>query len=285
MTSGPSPLNVYRYLDYQEFLGDFYRHKKSINRGFSYRLFCRKAGINSPGYVSEVIGGSRSLSKAYVPKFARAMELDEKETAYLELLVSFKHAKSAKAKQAIYALMVAALPLKIQRLRQSQLEYFSKWYHVAVRETLSIEKVRDDYESLARRLSPAITAVQAKSAIRILGDLELIEKDAQGFWKARHASLVTKGDPAQSILFTVYRKAMMAKAVEALDLFPAHQQNSSCVTLSVSQSGMDRIMAHLEDFHQRVLETVQSDRDEDRVLQVNMQIFPLTRIGSPDASA
>ncbi|MDB5051072.1 MAG: hypothetical protein JWO30_4143 [Fibrobacteres bacterium] len=273
-----TPLHLFEYLDYRKFLGDFFRRKRSLNKGFSYRLFCRKANINSPGFISEVVGGTRNLSKACVEKFAVALGLDAKEKSYFELMVAFTHAKTDEAKQSLYALMVKAMPLQIQGLRRSQWDYFSKWYHVAVRETLSILEVKDDYAALANRLNPAITPAQAKSAVALLRELGLIERDPKGFWKARHVSLVTKGDDSESLLFRAFRKEMLAKAAEALDRFPAKAQNSSCITLSISPEGMARVLAHLEEFHQRVIETVQADRGEDRVVQINMQVFPLTGI-------
>ncbi|MDB5105992.1 MAG: hypothetical protein JWP91_3681 [Fibrobacteres bacterium] len=277
-------INLFEYLDYRKFLGDFFGYKKSVNKGFSYRLFCRKAGINSPGLVSQVIGGSRNLSKAYLPKFTKALGLDEKEAAFFGSMVAFNQAVTDKDKQALYELMVKALPLRTQRLRRSHLDYFSKWYHVAIRETLSIHKLKgEDCESLAARLAPAITVPQAKAALKLLAGLGLIERDAEGFWKASHVSLVSQGDEAETLLYRAYRKEMILKALEALDRFPAHRQNSSCITMSVSPAGMERVMAYLEDFHRRVLETVQADSGEDRVMQINLQVFPLTRIGNADA--
>jgi uncharacterized protein (TIGR02147 family) len=271
-----SPISLFEYLDYRKFLGDFFQRKKTLNKGFSYRLFCRKAGINSPGYISEVIGGSRNLSKSYVEKFALGLGLDGKERDYFDLMVAFTHAPDDQARQEVYGLMVKAMPLRIQGLRRSQWEYFSKWYHVAVRETLSIVKVKDDYAELAARLNPCITPAEAKAAIALLEGLGLVERDGEGHWKARHVSLVSKGDESESLLFRAYRKEMLARAGEALDRFPPQAQNNSCVTLSVSPAGMERILSHLEDFHKRVIETVQADRNEDRVLQINVQVFPLT---------
>lgn len=273
----PTLPKVYRYLDYRKYLGDFCAGKKALNRGYSYRLFCRKAGINSPGYLSEVIGGRRNLSKSYLPKFAQALDLDDQERSYFETLVAFGHARTDQARQSLYELLLESAPLKVQKLRRSQLDYFSKWYHVAIREALSVHPVPGDGEELADLLRPAITPAQAKAALRLLADLGLVERDAEGRWKARHASLVSRGDENESLLYRAFRKEMILRALDALDQVPADRQNSSCITLSVSAAGMDRILGHVEEFHRRVLETVQSDAGEDRVVQVNVQVFPLTR--------
>jgi uncharacterized protein (TIGR02147 family) len=154
---------------------------------------------------------------------------------------------------------------------------------VAVRETLSILDVKDDHAALAARLDPPITPAQAASAISRLEGLGLIERNASGHWKAKHVSLSTKGDESESLLFRAYRKEMLARASEALDRLPPGAHHNSCVTLSVSPQGMERILAHVEEFHRRVIETVQADRGEDRILQINLQAFPLTKTEEPHA--
>ncbi len=277
-----SPISPYAYLDYRHYLADFFGGKKAANRGFSYRVFCRKAGINSPGLVSEVLAGTRRLSKAYAEKFALGLGLDEGERAFFALMIAYTHAATDAAKRELYAEILNSLPLRVQGLRRSQWEYFSKWYHVAARECLAILDSHDEAAELSRRLRPRITLAQAKSALAALESLDLIGKNAQGRWKARQASLITPGDENESLLFRVYRGEMLARAAEALERFPGSAQTQACTTLSVSAAGAERIRGHIEEFHRRVLETVQADSDEDRVMQLNLQFFPMS--GADDAA-
>lgn len=276
-------ISIFEYLDYRKFLIDFYGFKKSVNKHFSHRVFARKAGLTSSGYFSEIINGVRNLSKNKVAKFAKGLELEDKERAYFELMVRFNHADSNKAKQSLYEMMVAAMPTQIHQLKRSQLEYFSKWYYVAVRETLAIHAVRDDYAELAEKLHPSITPTQAKSAIRLLHELGLIEKDAEGFWRARHLSLLSKRDESAALLLRAFQGEMIGKAREALETVPEGHRDISNITMSISGEGMERLKVMVADFRKRVQEFVQSDRNEDRVLQLNIQLFPLTRIEDGNA--
>src|SRR5262245_4006868 len=116
-------VSVFEYLDYRKYLNDFYRTRKSLAKSYSHRVFCRMAGITSTGYFSEVLNGRRRLSHGYVPHFSRGLGLDEKEGAYFSLLVDFTHAKSSGARKTLYAALIKTLPLKVQYLRRSQLEY------------------------------------------------------------------------------------------------------------------------------------------------------------------
>jgi uncharacterized protein (TIGR02147 family) len=211
------------------------------------------------------------------------MGLDGAERAYFLDLIAFTQARTDAARREYYGRLLAAMPLRVQGLRRSQWEYFSKWQHVAVREALAILEMDDDYAALSAALRPPIPASEAKAAIALLSGLGLIARDAAGRWKARHASLETPGDESQSLLFRAYRKEMLARAVDALDREPAQAQTQSCTTMSVSPQGLKRIQAHLDEFHRRVLETVQADKDEDRVMQLNVQLFPLAAAGGSRA--
>jgi uncharacterized protein (TIGR02147 family) len=265
-------------LDYRKFLADFYHFKKSLNQYFSHRLFSEKAGVKSSGYFSEVLSGRRHLSKAYAQAFAKAMGLGEKERTYFELMVAFDRAKNPAARQTIYESMLKALPVKAQRLRQSQLEYFSKWYNVAVRETLAITRIKGDGEELAEALDPPITPQQAKGSLKLLENLGLVARGKDGYWRANSASLLSPRDPGAGILLRAFQAQMLDRAREAMDrVAPEHCEMTS-VTMSISAEGMAHVKRLAADFHQRVLEVVQADRKEDRVIQLNVQVFPLTKI-------
>jgi uncharacterized protein (TIGR02147 family) len=272
-----STLSVFEYLDYRKFLADYYHFKKSLNRHFSHRMFALKAGIKSTGYFSEVINGRRNLAKAQVQKFSKAMDLGEKERLYFDLMVTFCHAKSDVARKSIYASMLETMPIHVQQIRQSQMEYFAKWYHVALRESLAIVSIKGDGEELASLLDPPITPAQARSGLKVLERLRLIARDPEGCWRAAHASLLSPEDAGAALMLRAFQREMMHQAGEALERVGPSDRDISCVTMSVSGPGLIRIKELVADFHKRVLEVVQSDQNEDRVVQMNLQVFPLTR--------
>ena len=270
-------VSVFAYLDYRKYLADYYNARKAVNRHFSYRMIADKAGIPSTGYFSEVLSGTRNLTRAKVPKFAKAFCLTDAEEEFLGLLVAFNHAKTDTAKQAVYELLVKAMPVKAQRLKQGQREYFSKWYYVAVREALAIHQVRDDVEALAASLVPAVSAAQARSALKLLEELGLIGRDGQGCWRATQGSLLSQQDESTALLVRGFQGEMIDLAKRALTETGKDERDISCVTMSVSALGLERVKAMIKDCQQRILEIVQSDQGEDRVIQMNLQVFPLSR--------
>lgn len=270
----PTP-TPYGYLDYRKFLSDFFAFKKTASPSYSYRVFCRKAGMNSPGLVSEVMSGKRALSTSYAKRFALGLGLDEAEEAYFLDLVAYTQAKTDNARRLHYGRLLQSMPLRVQGLRRSQWEYFSHWHHVAVRETLAILDFHDDFATLGRAIRPRLTAAQARASVELLAKLGLIARQECGRWVACNASLETPGDESQSLLFRAYRKEMLTRAAEALDRDAAEAQIQTCTTVSISQAAEGRIRALMDEFQRRVIETIRADQNEDRVMQLNIQWFPL----------
>jgi uncharacterized protein (TIGR02147 family) len=75
------------------------------------------------------------------------MGLKKSETAYFEALVSFNQAASFKERDFSFEKLNSIRPSGVRdsdgrRLRQDQYEYFSKWYHAAIRALIDIMPVR-----------------------------------------------------------------------------------------------------------------------------------------------
>src|SRR3954468_24344934 len=88
--------NLYAYLDYREFLKDYYQERKTASSVFSYKSFANKAGFKTKSFLKMVIIGKKNLSEESLQKVAKALKLDAKATSYFEDLVAFNQAKSLK---------------------------------------------------------------------------------------------------------------------------------------------------------------------------------------------
>src|SRR5688572_29452348 len=51
--------DLYGYLDHRVYLRDEYAARKAEKRGFSFRAFSRRAGLQSPNHLKRVIDGER----------------------------------------------------------------------------------------------------------------------------------------------------------------------------------------------------------------------------------
>ena len=81
-------------------IGDLYALHKRRHPRASLAAVCKKSGIPSRGYLSEVVNGKRVLHSKHVAGLARALELGEQTTRCLALLVARDNATDAPAREA-----------------------------------------------------------------------------------------------------------------------------------------------------------------------------------------
>ncbi len=270
-------MNIFAYYNYRKYLSDYYEYRKSVHHYFSYRTFAKKAGYASPALYVDVVKGRKSLTPQMVSKFVKALGLNEKETRYFVLMVDFTHATTADAKQKIFDQMSELLPRTVRTLTKKQQEYYNKWYYVAVREALAVLQINEkNIQDLALFLNPRISLPQAKQAIQLLLDLELIEKNADGFYTSAHKTIAS-GREIAPLFIHDFQKKMMDLAKDALDHYSPEHRNISCTTMSVSAEGLERIIRKIDMFRKEVVDIVRSDEGETMVCELNVQFFPLSK--------
>ncbi len=270
-------MNVYAYYNYRKYLQDYYDYRKSVQRYFSYRSFAKKAGYSSSGLYLDLIRGRKSLTPQMIPKFIAALGLNEREGRYFALMVDFTHATTAASKQQIFDQMSALLPRTIKNLTKNQQEYYSKWYYVVAREALAVLRINDkNVQELALFLNPKISLPQAKQTIQLLLNLGLIELGEDGFYHSVNKA-ITNGSEIAPLFVHQFQKQMIDLGKDALDHYSTERRNVSCMTMSVSAQGLERIISKIDLFRKEIVDIVRSDEGESMVCELNIQFFPLSK--------
>ena len=96
---------IFEYIDYRQYLKDYYNESKATMTYFSYRFFAQRAGLNSPILLKLVFDGKRNLSRKSTEKFIKGLNLKEKEAVYFSNLVRFNQAKVVGEKQVYYRVL------------------------------------------------------------------------------------------------------------------------------------------------------------------------------------
>lgn len=272
-----SSVSVFAYLDYRAFLRDFYAAKKSASRAFSFRAFSKRAGVSSPNYLKLVIDGKRSLSGKMSERFAAACGLDADAARYFVHLVAFNQAKtSAERAQAYDKLTGFQRYRQAHKLEIAHAAYYSDWYMPAIRELAASKQFREDPEWIADQLIPKITPLQAQHALEILSDLKLLVRDGEGKLIQADA-LVSTGPETRGLHIAAFHRAMTQRAIESIDLVPAPERDISSLTLCVGRSGLQLLKERLQRVRRELLELSALEADPEQVVQVNFQLFPLSR--------
>jgi uncharacterized protein (TIGR02147 family) len=270
-----SPVDVFRYLDYRRYLADYYQAKKA--RGFSYRAFSRAAGLGAPNYLKLVVDGQRNLTAAMAARFAAACGLSGESADYFTQLVEFNQARSVEQRNRCYARLVAfGRYRRSHKLEVAQAAYHSSWYTPAIRELAVSPQFREDPEWLADVLWPKIRPLEARQALDTLIELGLLERDPHGRLR-QNAPVVSTGPETLGLHIANYHAEMMRRATAAMELVPAASRDVSALTFCVGPAGLAKLKQRIKEIRRELIELVEAESERTQVVQLNLQLFPLTR--------
>jgi len=267
--------SLFNYMNYREFLLDYYNEKKGEHRFFSYRLFSEKAGFSSPNVLKLVIDKKRNLTKDSVFKFCKALKLNKGECEYFENLVFFNQRKTLEEKNTYLShLMRYRNRVDPTLIEKSEYAYYSEWYHPVVRELLDGFLSTCEYYKIAQAVIPSISTQEAKKSIKLLQELGLIECDSKGVYHKKDASLST-GKTVKSVAIANYHKGMITLGQQSIERFKSHERNIESVTLGITEKTADLIKKKTHDFMMELLKIAENDERVEKVMQVNVQAFPV----------
>jgi len=269
-------LDVFEYLEYRGFLRDYYTLQKQGQRGFSHRAFSRRVGLGSPNHLKRVMDGERNLTPEMAERFAQALGLVGEAADYFVQLVRLGQAKSSLERGHAYAKLTTFKAFRRTRtLDLAHAAYHSTWYIPAVRELAARADFESDPKWIAARLLPAIKPAEARAALDTLLELGLLMRDEQGR-VVQSEPVITTGPEMHALHIANYHRTMLKRAAEAIDLVPSERRDISAVTLLVADESLPRIKSMVQRFRRELLELAVADAKPKQVLQVNVQIFPLT---------
>ncbi len=268
-------VSIYNYLNYRDYLRDFYNYNKGIDPRFSYRYFLNKAGIQSPIYYQQVILGKRNLTPATQQKFVNALDLNKDESGYFKVLCDFNHAKTNKAKQEAYKYILKfGHFLSPEVLGEKYFTLYQNWYTEAVRELICMQQF-ETWAALGRSLKPSITAKQAENSVNQLLKLNLIQKQNDTY--SLTDTIITTGHEVASMVVRKHNKDMLTLAEESLETDQVSIRNIQGMTMGISKNAYSKIEEEIEHLYQRIAIIIDNDTESDRVYHLNTTLFPLSK--------
>ncbi|MBN2188418.1 MAG: TIGR02147 family protein [Chitinispirillaceae bacterium] len=268
--------SIFEYLDYREYLKDFYEEKKSERSFFSYRLFGSKIGLDA-SYLAKVLIGQRHVADDATGKIAAFCGLNGREAEYFETLVHFVKAKSHKESKLLFEKLLSFKNIRSATLLEHQYAFYRKWYHSAIRSVIEFYDFRGDYGALAKKLSPPISTREAKESVRLLEKLNLIKKDPAGRYRMTDTAITT-GPQWHSLAIQAFQEETIRLSAESLARHSRKHREVSTVTMNLSGQNFEEIRERINEFRNSIIKYVNGQTSPDRVVQLNIQLFPLTQI-------
>ncbi|MBN1758741.1 MAG: TIGR02147 family protein [Chitinispirillaceae bacterium] len=267
---------VFQYTDYRKFLLDTLAYLLDEGRKLSYRSICDAVGIKSTGHFTLVLQGKANISIPLAMKLARFLKLKKRESDYFQALVLFNQAKKHADKRDYFVKMMSFKESSIRLVSADQYEYYDKWYHAVIRALLEIVPVKDDFSVIAKMVDPPVSADEVRKSIELMVTLQLVKKDDLGNFRPAEA-IIDSGPAIGSLAVTNYAMNMLELGKQAFDRFPLEERIFSWATLGVSEKGYEQVVQELREFRRKVYEIAKNDANANRIYQVNIQAFPVSK--------
>lgn len=286
----PDPPRIFGYLDYRSFLKDFFEHRKSRDPDFSLRAFARTPGLalSSSSFISAVLKGRKNLSQNLRLRFGRALGLVPAEMEYFELLIQHNQAKTVDERGHYHAQLSRFHGSRARILNEGQHRFYARWYYSAVWHWFGLRQDQNSPARIAKSIFPPLSAQQVDEAIRVLLELRLIKKLANGYAVTdRHlaAGKAFGGGAAHG-----HNREFIRLALENLDRVPSAERQFSVTSFSISQRGYERIKQRIDALRAEIRELAESDEGGgrtpgERVYALALQLFPCSREDNASADA
>jgi uncharacterized protein (TIGR02147 family) len=268
------------YTDFRAYLSDWIAERKAQGLPGSNRWFAMKMAINSTSWLTSVIKGKKGLSKESAGKLSALFKHSPIEERYFAAMIAFNQARGIEDRNRLYRDLIALRALKeVRKVSPGHYDFYSTWYHSAVRSLVGMYQCTPAKESVARlagMVSPPITPSQARKSIDLLVKLRFIRLNDRQVYELTSGA-ITSGEDTRSLGIANFQQETLRLAQEALDRFPATERYSGTVTVGVDEEAFLRIKKILIEASDRIAEVANAVPAADRVFHINLQAFPLSK--------
>lgn len=271
-------LKIFKYINYREYLKQFYSQTKIDNPKFSYRSFAKKAGYSSPNLLQLIIKGERNLPNANILATCKALNLKKQEADYFELLVLYDQTQTHDEKDLLFKKLLRHpkfLGAKI--IDKNKYRYFDHWYNPIIRELITAENYNNNPRWVVQRVYPRITISQVQNSIELMEKLKLIYRNESGKGWIQSDNLIQTPPEVSYLAAATYHKNMIQLSKNAIDNFSPEERDIRAITLKVSPKNYQILKKKMNDYWNEIIQLSAIDNESDMVYQVNFQVFPLTK--------
>ena len=267
-------------LDYRTHLERWFAAKRALNPSYTVSRFARRAQC-SQTHVEAVIRKNRDLHAPQVQGFARAMGLNDEESAFWAARVAADQATSASQKaQLLQRLAGFARFHNAQPLLGAALQCASSALHIATFEM----GFAGDFQASPEWVSQALGVPEPSAAIALqdLAACRLLQQDKRGRWRPSVAVMsqaMAEAEPVRILTeeqgLEVAQAALVgdARSRHASALFGALPANA-LPRLREESLGIRRELDELASALQT--RALQGDRPPERVYIVQTQLLPVS---------
>lgn len=226
----------------------------------------------SPGRLSEVMNGRRSLTRQTAEKIADRLDYDPKRRESFLRIVDRTNEVRSSSSATNPAPLKGIQPPKYDQIGIDSFHVVADWYHFAI---LSLMELRDFDPSpkwISHRLG--ITITQCEQAIERLKRTGLIEVKSSGRLHSTGRNIETPTDFASSALKRSHRQTL-EQAIQSLYDVPVEDRDITSMTMAISRKRLPEAKKLIREFRKKLAAFLEEGK-ADEVYNLNVQLVPVT---------
>lgn len=278
------------YTDFRKYLGDFYDYKVHLHRNsfssYSYKTFSAAADIKSPNYLKLIIDGERNLSPATAKKFAKALGLDRESTDEFMLLVDYGQALDPLERNRYLKKLNefrTKKRIKSGELNTASIESTPRWVSWVIHALADQKNVEFSIDSLRDILGAKASAEDIRKSLQQLLDSQALKMDTQT-GKIKKGLTPPNQEAISQEMIRKIQSELMYLGMESLLNDKSEEREVGTLTVCLTEDEFEKIKFELRHLRKRILKDALIGREQgpgDRVYQLNIQMFPLTKKSRP----
>jgi uncharacterized protein (TIGR02147 family) len=194
-SESPDPPRVFGFSDYRAYLTAYFAYRKAADPRFSLRVFARhpELKLSSSSFLSAVLKGRKNLSQSLRLRFGRALGLGPPEQDYFEALIQADQSRTAQERSHFRARLARLGGAGARPAAHAGPGFHSRWWYAVVWHWIGLHPGQSNPVRIAKALRPRLDPAQVEEAIRVLGELKLIKRLANGYAVTdRHVAAVAE---------------------------------------------------------------------------------------------
>lgn len=275
------------YLDFRKYLADYYQYRRELSkndiRPYNYAVFSAGANIKSPNYLKLIIEGRRNLSEDMIAKFAKAMGLGKEQAEEFKLLVLYGQASDpADRNMHLRALNEKRVDLKLKsgEIDQKTWEKIPSWLTWILYAMVDQKDVSFEPEKLRESLRNKANVDEIQAAVNSLMNAGELVKDAETGEVKKARSLMESAEEVPVALVRKLQAELMYLGLESLFQDSPTEREFGSATLSLTKQEFEELRFSLRKIRKEAQKNIGVKRltsKGDRVYQLNLQLFPITK--------
>lgn len=286
-TTDPMVPVLASYTDFRQYLKDFYDYKRKQTqdsiRPYNYATFAAAADIKSPNYLKLIIEGQRNLSDVMAKKFSKALSLSKEETEEFVALVRYGQSEDPIDRNRNLKALAdhrVRQQMKSGEIKEETWAKVPSWVTWVLYALVDQKGAQFNVDQLFQLLKGKVRPEEIRRCLgRLIQSGELtMDLDTGEIRKGRELMAGSESVPPE--LVRKLQAELIYLGLESLFQEDPQDREVGAMTVALTEEEYGQLKFELRQLRKRWQKDVAVKRHTnkgDRVFQLNVQLFPLTK--------